>query len=84
MFETCNSLADLNSERKNLVQSGVNQLEVNSAYNKARAALMNKAPTYRIIPTYPLRDVLPEISTPLPLREGVPNEITIAAEGVYL
>lgn len=84
MFENCNSLAELNKERKELVRAGASQLEVNSAYNKARSALMSRTPSYRTIPSYPLRDIQPEVSVPLPLKAGVPNEITIAPEGVYL
>lgn len=42
MFETCNSLTELNAERIKLTSQGVPLIELNNAYNKKRQEILSK------------------------------------------
>jgi hypothetical protein len=86
VFENCDTLAELNQERKRLLSTGVQQVEVNSAYNKAKAALIEKAPSYRHIPTYTgvAEEAKMFLALPVLSEKGRKNEIIITPRGVLL
>lgn len=86
MFETCGTLGDLNKERQSRIRSGASQMEVNHAYNQAKARLLEETPLYRTIPFYKGDEPIVPLYVPfsiLPDR-GLSNEIVITPEGVLL
>lgn len=86
MFETCGSLEELNKERQLRIRSGVNAMEVNAAYNRAKKLLLEDTPSYRKIPSYAGEAGNVGVFMPLPMLSGrgKPNEIIITPEGVLL
>lgn len=86
MFENCKDLAELNQQRQHLMRSGVPPIEVNSAYNKAKRELLQKAQQYRRIPTFSDSGGKAELHYALPILsvDGRRNEIVITERGVIL
>ena len=86
MFENCKDLAELNQQRQHLMRSRVPPIEVNSAYNKAKRELLQKAQQYRRIPTFSDSGCKAELHYALPILsvDGRRNEIVITERGVIL
>jgi len=86
MFEECETLAELSKARKEYLQQGISQLEVNAAYNKAKTALMERTQSFRKIPIYTGKCQVPPVIAPLPILSvsGKANELIITSQGVVL
>lgn len=86
MFAECRTLAELNQKRKDAIRRGELPTKVNSAYNQARARLMNIQSTSATIPSYPVTKKSTPVYTPFPIvgLDGKPNQILLVEGGLLL
>lgn len=85
MFESANSLQELNQARIKAVQSGIDRIQINIAYNAKKKELLSKQIPFKKIPIYrPTHvDVTPIIYLPFAGKSQKKNTIELT-EGGFL
>lgn len=84
MFESCNTLQELNKARSDAIRSGMRPQEVNSAYNAKRKEVMLVNPAFKQINIIrpDQSQVQPVMYLPYAGQSGKTNTITITGKGV--
>lgn len=83
MFETCETLMDLNAERAQLCTRGADIVAINNAYNVARQRIINSRNQFiKLVPKLPhIEPVEQYCSIPIAGRSTVPNTIILSNQG---
>lgn len=86
MFETCNSLTDLNKMKIATIQGGADVVTVNNAYNKRRLELLKGSKTH--IAEIKKTIVKPKevkliAGIPIAGRSNEPNVIKVTRDGIF-